>query len=418
MYLTQKNILKPSKEELRILNLLSYHTSRMRNVCTYNIRQHYFNNNSFLPYKEQYHQAKVDENFRLLLNDSSQQVIRLVDRDFKSFFALIRLKDKGKYSEEVKLPRYKKEQELSTILIQGRSCRIKDGFIHIGMSKGFKEKYNPEFREFKFKLPKHMKDIKKLKEVRILNKYNGKIWEIEYVYEKKIIPYILQKDNILGIDLGIDNFATCFDGNLGLSFIIDGKRIKSINQGYNKKLAKLQSIADRQGLKNTKRIIRSREKRNHQVNHFLNLTVKKITDYCIENNVGSIVSGHLENAKHKSKLAKKTKQNFQYLPYGKFKQKLSSKCEQLGIIYEDREESYTSKCSAYDLEEVKKHEKYVGRRTKRGLFKTKDKFLVNADSNGACNIVRKYLKSKHNLDLSRECVERLVNSPRKFKIIA
>jgi len=165
----------------------------------------------------------------------------------------------------------------------------------------------------------------------------------------------------------------------GDAFILDGCKLKSINQLYNKVLSKTKS-------KSNKRI-RNSIKRNNRINDTFNNYVKYIVDYCVSNDIGTIDIGILN--KSKVNIGKTNNQNFCSIPYRKFISKLQSKCTQLGIELHLQDESYTSKCSFLDKEEVQQHNKYLGKRIKRGLFKTSNGILVNADINAAANLLRK-----------------------------
>ena len=397
MILTQKNRLKLTKEELRVVKLLSYHSARLYNVGLYSIRQYYFLNREYLSYAKNYHLCKTNEHYKLLLSDTAQQILRLVDRNFKSFFGLLKLKKQGKYSDKINLPKYKKENELMTISIQGRSARIKNGYVYIGLSKAFKKKYQPKIKELIFKLPKHIQ-VDRLQEVRIIPIFNGMEFNIEFVYKKEVEPLSMDKNKYLSIDMGLDNLATCYS-NSGATFIIDGRYLKSINHYYNKQAAYLKSIYDRQGIKHSKRLLRLKRRRDFRINNYFNLAVKYITDYCIQNNIGNIVIGDFQDIKREINLGKKNNQNFAYIPFGLFKQKLKSKCEQLGINYILQEESYTSKASFIDKDTPVSNSTFSGKRIKRGLYQTKEGLKLNADVNGAANILVKYFKSN---GLSRE----------------
>ena len=416
MILTQKNRLKLSSTKLEIVKQLSYYSARLYNVGLYSVRQYYFNNNAYLNYAKNYHECKDNENYKLLLSDTSQQILRIVDRNFKSFFGLLKLKSQGKYTEKVRMPHYKKQNELMNITIQGRSARIRKGYVIIGLSKAFREKHNPPFRELKFKLPKNI-TVDKLQEVRILPLYNGMEFDIEFVYKKEFEPISVDKNNYLSIDMGLDNFATCFDSNDGSSFIVDGRYIKSINRHYNKQKAYYQSIIDRQNIKVSKKMLNLSRKRYNKINNYFNLAVKYITDYAKSKNIGSIVIGDLSGIKQNINIGKKNNQNFVNIPYGIFKRKLQSKCEQLGIEYHLQEESYTSKCSYLDNEPIEKHEVYMGSRIKRGLFRTSKGYLINADVNGAANILSKFLKS-NSQPLPKVVAKRYgcVNHPPRLKL--
>lgn len=395
MILTQKNILRPSKEQGEVIEKLCYHSARLYNVGLYSVRQYFFANNVYLPYNQNYHECKANENYKLLLSDSAQQILRVVDRNFKSFFGLLKLKQQCKYSEKINIPKYKDKEGIAFLSVQGRSARIKNGKVHVGMTKAFKELYNPSFKELIFDLPKNLKGVEKLRELRILPKFGGKYYEIEYVYEQNFKSVKLSKKNILSIDCGLDNFAACVDTTNGASFIICGRSIKAYNQWYNKTKAHFQSIYDNQGYKNTNRAARYSRKRRDKINDFLNRAVHHITEYCANNDIGTLVIGDFKGIKNEINIGKKNNQNFVNIPHGIFKRKLESRCEKLGIDYHLQEESYTSKCSFFDMETVEKHDSYCGRRVKRGLFKCSTGKLVNADINGALNIAIKFLsKSK------------------------
>jgi putative transposase len=112
-------------------------------------------------------------------------------------------------------------------------------------------------------------------------------------------------------------------------------------------------------------------------------------NYCLENGIGNVVIGELKGIKRNANLGKRNNQNFQFIPYGLFKQKLKAKCERYGISYIEVDEAYTSKVDALALEPIGKREKYLGKRIKRGLFQSSTGVLINADVNGALNILRK-----------------------------
>jgi len=394
MLITQKNRLKLSDSKHKIIFDLANHNARFYNTALYTVRQHWFDNNEYLNSTRNYHKCKENEHYKMLLTDNSGQILHIIERNFKSFFALLRLKKSGKYSEKVNLPRYKKKDEIGSIIIQGRSARIKGKYVHIGLSKGFREKYNIQFKDLKFKLPTNI-DVKKLREVQIIPVYNGKEFDICFIYEKENKQCNLNKEKTLSIDMGLNNFATCFNSADGSSFIVDGRYIKNINHQYNKKTAKLQSIKDHQKYKHTtQRMINLSRKREFQLNDYMNRSSKYIINYCLNNDVGSIVVGDFSDIKQNINLGKKNNQNFVSIPYGKFRQKLKSKCELFGIEYYHVDESYTSKTSFLDKEFPEKKDSYLGKRVKRGLFKSSTGKCINADVNGAAQIL---VKSKRNI---------------------
>jgi IS605 OrfB family transposase len=238
---------------------------------------------------------------------------------------------------------------------------------------------------------------KKIKEVRIIPQFNGKFFSIEYVYEQENEPAEVDSTRAIAIDLGLDNLATCVDSKTGASFILDGRKLKSINQHWNKERARLQSIADKQQLHGTtERIARMTLKRNNQVMDAIRKSARYIINYCIENRVGKIVIGNNLDFKRGITLGKVNNQNFTQIPLGKLRGNLANLCERYGIQYVEQEESYTSKASFFDFDMIpafnpdnpQKYE-FSGKRIKRGLYCSAKGLKVNADVNAAANILRK-----------------------------
>lgn len=411
MIQTQKNKLYLSKEDKHIINMLSYHSAKLYNSCLYIIKDYYDNNNSYLPYGKQYHEVKLNEHYNTLITDSSQQIHRIVDRNFKSFFSLLNLKQKGKYSSPVNIPKYLKKEQKYSIFIAGRSARIKGNKVYVGLTKKFRDLYNITKKDIVFNLPPNIKTTK-LQQLQIKPLYNGKEYEILFCYEKPNDIKKLNKNNIIGIDCGLDNLMTTYDTINKKSIIIDGKKIKSYNHYFNKKKAKLQSIYSQNDIKHkqTNKLIKLTENKKNYINNYLNQSVNKIVKYCLKSNIGTLVIGDFKDIKQEINLGKKNNQNFVSIPHGILKRKLEMKCSFYGIDYILQEESYTSKTSSLDLEPIKKHEQYVGKRVKRGLFQTANNIKINADTNGACNIIRKY-KCKSGSDLSDTDVSGVINHP-------
>ena len=197
--------------------------------------------------------------------------------------------------------------------------------------------------------------------------------------------------------MGINNLVTAVSSK-GKSFIIDGRRLKSINQWYNKENARLQSIKDKQrfGKKNTNRQNTITRNRNNKVNDYMSKVARKIINYCILNDIGTLVVGYNETFQRNANIGKKNNQTFLNIPYGKLRDKLEYLCELNGITYIKQEESYTSKASFFDMDEIPVYnddnpKMYVfsGKRIYRGMYQCADGKLINADVNGALNILRK-----------------------------
>ena len=415
MYLTLKQQVKHlSKNEFRNLKYLSHIAKNLTNEAIYNIRQYYFNKKKYLSYNENYKMLKNSENYKKLNSNMAQQILKEVDGSFKSFFGLLKLAKNGQYdNKKIKLPKYLAKDGFTTLVIG--FVRLKDDILIVPYSNSFKKTH----QEVKIKLPPVLKD-KKIKEIRIIPKQHSRYFEIQYTYEVEEVQRELNENNALGIDLGIDNLCTCVTNN-GASFIIDGRKLKSINQYYNKTNAKLQSIKDKQKIEHItlrqKRIVR---KRNNRINDYLSKAARIIINYCLNNDIGKLVLGYNEDFQRNSNIGSINNQNFVNIPYGKLRDKLIYLCKLYGIEFKLQEESYTSKASFFDGDEIPIYDKenlqeyiFSGKRIKRGLYQTSTGKLINADCNGALNILR---KSKV-VDLSVLYNRGELNTPKRIRVV-
>nr|GFC77612.1 hypothetical protein [Tanacetum cinerariifolium] len=214
----------------------------------------------------------------------------------------------------------------------------------------------------------------------------------EFVYQQNIDVIKLDKSKVLGIDHGLNNWLTCVS-NVGTSFIVDGLHLKSLNQFYNKSVAKIKENKPQGFWSN--RLATITEKRNRQMRDAVNKAARIVINHCLENKIGSIVFGWNTGQKDGADMGKKNNQKFVQIPTAKLKNRIEQLCEQYRIDFIETEESYTSKTSFLDndvlpkLGEKPEGWKSSGTRTKRGLFKTAAGIKINADCNGAANIIRK-----------------------------
>ena len=416
MYLTIKQQVKHlTKKEYNILRELCRTAKNLTNQAIYNVRQHYFQEKQYLRYEANYHELKTFENYKLLNSNMAQQTLKDVDIMFKSFFALIKLAKQGKYNfKHIRLPKYLPKNGYSNLIIS--QIRIKnDNILTIPFSNTFKKKYETKIQ---IKIPKVLEN-KKIKEIQIIPKFNARFFEIQYVYEIQEKDIKLNTNNALAIDLGVNNLCACVT-NTGKSFIIDGRKLKSINQFFNKRNAKLQSIKDKQNIKRqTKQQYLILRKRKNRVNDYINKTCRYIINYCLSNNIGSLVIGYNQSFQNKTNLGKRNNQIFTQLPFGKIREKLEYLCKRYNVNYILQEESYTSKASFFDNDELPIYNadnpqtyEFSGKRVKRGLYQTKNNYLFNADCNGALNILR---KSKA-VDLTILCYRGELDTPKRIRI--
>ena len=392
MYLTMKQQVKQlSKDDYLNLKELSHIAKNLANQAIYNVRQYYFTEKKYLSYEKNYTLLKTSENYKLLNSNMAQQILKEVDGMFKSFFGLIKLAKKGKYSfKDIKLPKYLPKDGFTTLVI---------GFVRLNgnqLTIPYSQSYKKEHKSITINIPPKLVD-KKIKEIRIIPKNNARFFEIQYCYEIEEIQSNLNKQHALAIDLGVDNLATCVT-NSGKSFIVDGRRLKSINQWFNKENARLQSIKDKQkfGKKCTNRQNKIRRNRNNKVNDYMSKSARIIINYCLKNNIGTLICGYNETFQETPKMGKRNNQNFVNISFGKLREKLEYLCKLYGIEYIEQEESYTSKSSFFDKDIIPIYnadnpQKYTfsGTRIKRGLYQCANGYTLNADVNGALNIMRK-----------------------------
>ena len=416
MYLTIKQQVKHlTKEEYNILRELCRAAKNLTNQAIYNVRQHYFQEKQFLKYESNYHEMKNCESYKLLNSNMAQQTLKDVNEMFKSFFSLIKLAKKGKYNfKHIKLPNYLPKNGYANLII-GMINIKDDNILTIPYSYTFKKKYETKIQ---IKVPKLLEN-KKIKEIRIIPKFNARFFEIQYTYEIQEEEIKLNTNNALAIDLGINNLCTCVT-NAGKSFIVDGKKLKSINQFFNKQNAKLQSIKDKQNIKRqTKQQFLISRKRKNKVDDYINKTCRHIINYCLSYDIGTLVIGYNQSFQNKTNLGKKNNQIFTQLPFGKIREKLEYLCKRYNINYILQEESYTSKASFFDNDELPIYNadnpqtyEFSGKRVKRGLYQTKNNYCFNADCNGALNILR---KSKA-VDVTILCCRGELDTPKRIRI--
>jgi len=317
------------------------------------------------------------EPYKELMSQASQCTLQVLDRAWRSFFASIKdwKKNPDKYLGRPKLPKYKKKDGRFSWYLKNNQTWIKDGYLgfQLRVMNGYKFKTHIEGR---------------LISVRFIPK--GTIYTMEIVYEIEVPEVIPETKNIIGIDLGVNNFVTMVN-NIGLKpIIINGKGIKSINQYYNKKKARFQSelrIRHDKGWSN--KLDSLTRKRFNRIKNYIHHTSHYIIDYCKENQIDTIVLGLNKTWKQECKMNDKATQNFIYIPYNMLINQLQYKCQNNSINFIITEEAYTSGTSYLDNELPIKRNYNKSRRIKRGLFKSNKGLYINSDVNGAFQIMRK-----------------------------
>ena len=392
MYLTVKQQVKHlSKEEYRTIRELCHTAKSLANEAIYNVRQYYFTEGEYLNYEKNYALLKNSPNYKALNSNMAQQILKEVDGSFKSFFGLLKLAKKGKYSfRDCKIPHYLPKDGYTTLVI---------GFVRLSGNKlilPFSNSFKKTHKSVEITIPPVLLD-KKVKEIRIIPKAKARFFEIQYIYVAECAQRNLNTNNVLALDLGVNNLVTAAS-SAGKTFIIDGRRLKSINQWFNKENARLQSIKDKQhfGKAPTNRQKAIARDRNNKVNDYMNKAARRVIDYCISNDIGTLIAGYNETFQRNSGLGRENNQNFVNIPFGRFREKLEYLCELNGIVFVKQEESYTSRASFWEKDPIPVYNadnpmeyQFSGERVHRGLYRTASGKTFNADVNGALNIMRK-----------------------------
>ena len=417
-FLTMKYHFKANSNEKKLLKLLCGISKNIYNSALYELRQQYFNNKTICTYFELNKTLKFNHNYHILNTYQSICTIRISHNNMSKYIKYHNedgtLIGKGN-KDFASFPKYKKKKSLMPLVTdqirpiwyKGHKC-IKLPLSNLARtSKIFNKVFEDELidlfikeSELKesfnifFKIPKELYNCN-IHQFRIIPNSIGSDYIIEFTYE--VGEYPKPKANItksMAIDLGVSNLASCITTD-NTSFIIDGKRLKSINQFYNKQKAYLQSKLP-QGVRYSKRLRNLDNKRNRQVEDYLNKAVSTLVNKAIESNIEEIIIGWnnyiktygVKNEDLKGKDKRKVNQTFVQIPLSRFKEKLVFKCKQKGIKTMIINESYTSKSSFYDNDPIQ-YGQYSGKRISRGLYQNKNKQIINADINAALNIYKK-----------------------------
>ena len=410
MKLTQQIIVRKNKKNKKIyeeIDLLCWKSKNLYNSGLYEIRQHFFNTGKYLNYYEldKLFKNNDQKDYRNLPTKSSQQTLKLLDKNFISFFNAYKdyKVNPNKYLGKPSLPKYKDKRKGRYIVkfdYQVISKKeLKRGYIkplktNLLININFNKNINED----------------SLCEVRIIPK--SSYYVIEIVYDVKSLDKKIDNLRYASIDLGVSNLCTISSNTTNQSFIINGRPLKSINQYYNKKKSYYQSKLKKvNGSNSSKRIDRLTVKRNNKVKNYLHKTSKYIVNHLVSNNINTLIIGNNKNWKQDTNIGKVNNQNFINIPHSTLINMLSYKCEMLGINVIVSNESYTSKCSFLDNEEIKKHSNYMGKRIKRGLFKSNKGYLINADVNGSLNILRKVVPNAFDNIIKEKGIEGFVVNP-------
>ena len=375
----ERHNVKRGSPAWKLFDEYCFKSKNIYNLANYIQRQLFMDDKPILKYVELSKELNKTEAFKEIGSNSAQMTLKLVCKNWKSFFISVKgySKNNSKYLGKPKIPKYKDKNGRYIFTMTNVQTYICEGYLHF--------RFTP-LKSLNNMFKTNVKD--KLLQTRVIPK--GSCYVLEIVYETEIHEPKEFNNKILGIDLGVDNLATCVN-NIGIKpIVINGKPIKSINQYYNKRKAELQSDLKKRHNKDwSNKLNKLQNKRDNKIDYYLHCASKSIINYCEGLDIITIVIGLNKTWKQESKMSKKTNQNFISIPYDKLINMIKYKAEESGVGVLITEESYTSGCSFLDNEELSKNTYDKSRRIKRGLFRSNQGILINSDVNGAYNIIKK-----------------------------
>ena len=382
----EKHVIKENDKYYPMLCDFMHKSKNLYNHANYIVRNEFVKNGKWIRYFDLCKMLRADEEYddfrQMPCSASAQETLRVLDQNWKSFFRAIKewSKNKEKFKGRPKLPGYKPKDGYFNLMLTYVACRLKDNILV------FPKTFNgltikPQFVE--------KDNFVSFQQVRFLPRYKHIVVELVY---RVNIPDTKLSDNgrYLGVDIGIDNLATVVNNFGAEPIVIDGRSLKSINQFYNKKISHYRGVAKRMNDMNyTRRMGRLTNKRNAKINDYMHKASLKLINYALENGANTIVIGYNKGWKQESELSKQVNQFFVGIPSQRFIEMVQYKAENVGLNVVLTEESYTSGTSFLDEEDPVKENYDKSRRIYRGLFMSNNGIKINADVNGAYQIMKK-----------------------------
>ena len=385
MQLVEQHVIDRADPRYPIIDAAAFASKNLYNAALYVIRQKFISEGVYLNYNKMDKLMQSHEAYQALPSKVTQQVLKGLHQNWKSFFEACKAyrENPSRFIGRPKLPKYKHKTDGRNLLVYTLQA-LEGGRSKKGIQGTIKPSGLP------IQIETRQKDIN---QVRIVPRSG--FYMIEVVYEHEQPKSAVDPAYYAGIDIGMDNLAALTSNQPGfVPVLVNGRPVKSVNQFYNKRKAELQSKLGRTGT--TKRMERMTNKRNRRIDHYMHTASRWIVDDLVAHGIGTLVIGKNDGWKQETNMGKRTNQNFVAVPHARFISMLKYKAELAGITVKITEESYTSKASFLDRDEMPIYDPhrtekptFSGKRIKRGLYRAKDGTLISADCNGSGNIIRK-----------------------------
>ncbi len=386
MQLVEKHMISKTDARYAFIGRAAFASKNLYNAALYEIRQEFIFCGKYLNYNQMDKRMQKHEAYRSLPRKVSQQVLKLLDKNWKSYFEATRAyeEDPSKFRGRPKLPRYKNKKEGRNVLVYTIQAISKTA-LRNGIIKPSQLGIEVRTRH------------RNIDQVRIVPKTSG-CYVVEVVYTEEEKPELLNHTLVASVDIGVNNLVALTSNTRGfVPRLVNGRPIKSVNQYYNKRVSKMQKSMS-SNHHTSRKIERVAAKRTRRIDHYMHTASRRIIDLLVAEGIGTLVIGKNAGWKQECKMSRKNNQHFVQLPHARFIDMLTYKAKLVGIEVLVQEESYTSKASFLDLDPIPVYGekdadkvKFNGRRITRGMYKSKSGRKLSADINGSYNIMRKAL---------------------------
>ena len=382
----EQQVIRRTHPKYKIIDEMCFHAKNLYNAANYILRQEFIANGHYIPYREMNRDLKHTLEYKNTMSQPANCVLRLLDKNWKSFFIGVKDYEKNprKYLGKPKLPGYLKKDGRFLWMIPNNSCSLNgDGTIRFGVKRlqGYVWKTHAKGR---------------LIQVRFVPR--GTCYVMEVVYEVEVPDSVsMEPECIASIDFGVDNLVT-MTNNIGEKpIVINGKGVKSINQYYNKRLAKIQSELRKVNQRGWSHQLEALAlKRYQRIKNYMHHASRYVINWCVVHNIDTLVVGINHGWKQSSAMSRDSNQKFVLIPHDMLLQQLRYKCQDAGIQLIEVDEAYTSGTSFLDGEYPCQENYDKKRRIARGLFRTATGKLINADVNGSLQIMIKAFPNAFN----------------------
>ncbi|SFG60510.1 RNA-guided endonuclease InsQ/TnpB family protein [Oribacterium sp. WCC10] len=382
----EKHLIKHNSPFYSMFCDFTHKSKNLYNHANYLVRSEFVKNDKWLRYGDMDKLLKADLEFddykQMPTAQSAQQILRLLEKDWKSFFTAIKdwSKHKDKYLGRPKLPSYKPKDGRHLLILTNQNVKLKGNVLC------FPKAFNGFALRPRFVV---LENFQSFQQARIIPGYRHFVVELVYNIN---VPDTAMDDNgkYLSIDIGVDNLAT-ITNNIGKTpVVINGKGLKSMNQYYNKMISHYREVAKKMNDSDfTNKMAALTRKRNHKIDDYMHKASRYVIEYAVSMGTNTIVVGHNKEWKQDSKLSKAVNQSFVGIPQKRFIEMVQYKAQDIGLNVILQEESYTSGTSFLDKEEPVKANYNKSRRVSRGLFVSNNGIKINADINGSYQILMK-----------------------------